>query len=140
MPGRVRQFGAVDLMGGPHDARGGRLAEHLGEADHRDGARVDEIGENLSRPDRGQLIDVADEDHRRRAGRGLEQLVGQGHVDHRALVGHQQVAVERGEFVALELAVGRIDLQEAMDGLGLEAGGLRQALGGASGRARRAAP
>jgi len=50
-------------------------------------------------------------------------------------VRHQQIAVERGELVALELAVGRVDLQQAVDGFGFEAGGLRQTLGGPSGRA-----
>ena len=84
-------------------------------------AGVDQVGQELTRPDRRQLVDVADEDHRRPAGDRLEQLIGERHIDHRALVDHQQVAVERRILVALELARLRIDLEQPVDRLGLQA-------------------
>ena len=65
---------------------------------------------------------------------GLEQRIHQRHVDHRGLVDDEQVAVERVLLVAREAAVLRVDLQQAVDGLGLKAGLLGHALGGAAGR------
>ena len=56
---------------------------------------IDQIGQELSGPDRGQLIHIADEDHRSVAGNCLEQVAGQWHIDHRALVSDQKVAVQR---------------------------------------------
>ena len=82
----------------------GRLAEHLGQPDHRHGARGDDVGQHLARPDRRQLVDVADQDQGRPSRHRLEQRVHQRHVDHRDLVHHQQVAVERVLLVALEAA------------------------------------
>ena len=58
----------------------------------------------------------------------------QHHVDHRGLVDHQQIAVERVVRVALEAAGLGIDLQQPVNGLGLEPGRLGHALGGAAGR------
>src|SRR6202022_2911514 len=55
-------------------------------------------------------------------------------VDHGCLVDHQQVAVERVVVTALEAAALGIDLQQPVDGLGLKAGRLGHALGGAASR------
>ena len=66
----------------------------------------------------------------------LEQAVHQRHVDHRDLVHDQQVAVERVLLVALEAAAGRVGLEQAVQGLGLEPGGLAHPLGGPAGRCR----
>ena len=110
----------------------GGLAEHLGQTDDRHRPGIDQIGQELARPDRGQLIHVADEDHRAVAWHGLEQLAGQRHIDHRALVGDEQIAVQWRILLALELACCRIHLQQSVDGLGLQARRLRQPLGSAS--------
>ena len=48
------------------------------------------------------------------------------------LVDNQQVAVERVIVAALEAAALGVDLQQPVDGLGLEAGRLGHALGGAA--------
>ena len=73
-----------------------------------------------------------------RGGRARDQRLHQQHVDHRGLVDDEQVAAERVRLVALEAAVLRVSLEQAMDGLRLDAGGLGQALGGsARGRAER---
>jgi hypothetical protein len=55
-------------------------------------------------------------------------------VDHGGLVDNQQVAVERVFVAALEAAALGVDLQQPVDGLGLEAGRLGHVLGGAAGR------
>src|SRR6516165_2099597 len=47
----------VDAMSAGSDAALRRLPEHLGEPHHRHGARRDDVGEYLARPDRRQLID-----------------------------------------------------------------------------------
>ena len=58
----------------------------------------------------------------------------QRNIHHARLVDHEQVAVERVLGVALEPAMHGIDLEQAMDGLRLDAGLLRHPFGGASGR------
>jgi hypothetical protein len=93
--GQGREHSLVDLVRAAHDARRGRLAKHLGQTDDRHRPGVNQIAQELARPDRWQLVHVADKDHRAAAGHGLEQLAGQRHIDHRALVDDQQIAVQR---------------------------------------------
>ena len=69
---------------------------------------------------------------------GVEQRLHQLDVDHARLVRDDEVGAERIGFLAPELAGGRIDLEQAVDRLGLAAGALGHALGGPPGRARRA--
>ena len=64
----------------------------------------------------------------------LHERLHQHDVNHRRLVDNQHVTVERVVVAALEAAALGIDLQQAMDGLGLEAGRLGHALRGAAGR------
>ena len=39
----------------------GGLPEHLGQPHHRHGAGGDDVGQHLAGPDRGKLVDVADD-------------------------------------------------------------------------------
>ena len=55
-------------------------------------------------------------------------------INHGGLVDNQQVTVERVVVAALEAAALGIDLQQPVDGLGLEAGRLGHALRGSTGR------
>ncbi len=119
-------------MGVHDDLALARLAEDLGEADDRDGAGVDDVGQHLARAHRRQLVDVADEDDRRVRRHGAEQRVHQRHVDHRHLVDDEQVARERVRLLPLEPARLRIDFEQAVDRLRLDAGRLRQPLGRAA--------
>ncbi len=57
----------------------------------------------------------------------------QHHIDHRRLVDDEQITFERTIWTALEPAGFRIDLQQPMDGLGLETRRLRHSLGGSAG-------
>jgi hypothetical protein len=68
------------------------------------------------------------------SGTAFEQGVHQQHINHRGLVEHQQVAVERVLPIPLEAAALGIDFEQAVDGFGLLPGGLVQTLGGAPGR------
>ena len=111
-----------------------RLAEHLGQPHHRHGARADDVGQHLPRPDARQLIHIADDQQRRLVRQRLQQRAHQRHVHHAGLVHHQQVAVERVHLAALEAAGLGIGLQQAVDGPAFQPGALGQALGGPSGR------
>ena len=111
-----------------------RLAEHLGQAHHRHGARGYDVGQHLPRPDRGQLVDIAHDQEGGFVGDRRQQRPHEHHIDHRGLVDHQQAAVERVLRVAPEPAVPGIDLQQAVDRLRLQPGGLAHPLGGAPGR------
>ena len=57
--GEIRDHSAVDVVRGGDDAALGSLTEHLGEPDHRHGLGRDDVGQDLARSDRRQLIDVA---------------------------------------------------------------------------------
>ena len=60
--------------------------------------------------------------------------MAQHDIDHRNLVQHEQIAGERVLLVSLEVAGGRIELQEPVDGLGRLAGRFRHAFGRPAGR------
>ncbi len=90
--------------------------------------------QDVSRPDRGELVDVAHQDEGRPRRDGLQQVVHQEGVDHRGLVDDQEVAVERRRLVFLESALLEAVFEEAVDRLGLVAGGLGHPLGGPAGR------
>ena len=91
----VRHLAAVDPVGVDDDPALGGLAEHLGQPHDRHRAGADDVGQHLPRPDRGQLVDVADEQQGGAVRQRLQQRPHQRHVDHAGLVDHQQVAVER---------------------------------------------
>ena len=58
--------------------------------------RRDDVGQHLTRPDRRQLVDVADEDSAARRRHRLQDRRHQRHVHHRRLVDDQQVARRAG--------------------------------------------
>ena len=92
--GEVGDGVPVDAVGGGHDSASRRLAEHLGQAHHRHGARGDDVAQNLPRPHRGQLVDIAHNQQRGSVGDRRHQRTHQYDVDHRRLVDHQQIAIE----------------------------------------------
>ena len=85
-------------------------------------------------PDRGKLINIADDQEGGPVRYRLHERLHQHDVDHGRLVDNQQVAVERVVVAAFEAAALGVDLQQPVDGLGLEAGRLGHALGSAAGR------
>jgi hypothetical protein len=101
------------------------LPKHLGEAHHWHCARRDDVGQHLAWPDRRQLIDIAHEQERGLVRHRFHEGLHQHDIDHGCLVDHQQVAVERVVVAAFETAAPGVDLQQPVDGLGLEAGRLR---------------
>ena len=123
----------VDGVGGGDDAAGCCLAEHLREPRHRHRAAVDHISQHLAGPHRRQLVDIA---HQQQGGirrEGVQQGGHQGHIHHRGLIHHQQVGLQRQLGVAPEPVGSGVELQQPVDGLGLQPGGLTHPLGGPAG-------
>ena len=85
-------------------------------------------------PTEGKLIDIAHDQQRGPVGDRRQQRPHQHHVHHRRLVDHQQAAIERVVPVAPEPAIPGVDLQQAVDRLRLQPGGLAHPLGRAPGR------
>ena len=88
----------------------------------------------MARPNRGKLVDVADDQKGGPIRRRLHQRLHQHDIDHGGLVDNQQVTIERVVVAALEAAALGIDLKQPVNGLGLEASRLGHAFGGAAGR------
>ena len=127
-----RQFPPVDQVGIGNDLRIGGLAEDTRQARHRHQAAGDQIAQHIARPDRGQLIHIADQEQLCAGRHRLEQVIGQQQVEHRGFVYHQVIDLERVFLVALE-AQGRGGFQQAVDGTGRVASRFGQTLGGPPG-------
>ena len=112
----------------------GRLPEYLGEAHHRHGAGRDDVGEHLAGTNRGKLVDVSHDQEGGFVRHRLHERLHQHDIHHRGFVDDQQVTVERIVVATLEAATLWVDLQQPVDGLGLEASCLGHTLRSATGR------
>ena len=123
----------VDRVGGGGDHRARRLAEDLGEANHRRDPGLDQILERLAGADRRQLVGVANEDDVGGLGEAAKQDLHRSQVQHRRLVDDDEF--DRHRMAGLEGRFApRNPLQHAVDRLRLVAGRLLQPPGGAPGR------
>src|SRR6185312_5085929 len=100
------------------------------------GTAPDEMtsAQDLAGSNRGKLVDVANDQKGGLVGYCLHERLHQHDIDHRGLVDNQQVTIERVVVATFEAATLRVDLQQPVDGLGLEAGRLGHTFGGAAGR------
>ena len=96
----------VDAVGVDDDAGPPGLAEDLGQAHPRDGTGGEQVPQHLAGADRGELVDVADQQQMRPGRDGLDQLVGQDHVQHRGLIDHDQIGVQTIGVVVFGVAAG----------------------------------
>jgi len=94
----------------------------------------DQVAQNIAGADARKLVGVADQHQRDGVGQSLQKLVHEPDVDHRGLVQDETIAAHRIVEVEFETADVRIELQQAMNGLGFTAGCFRHALRGAAGR------
>ena len=92
----------------------------------------EQVAQDFAGADRGELVDVADQQQMRSVGDRLDQLVGQDHVHHRGLIDHDQIGVQGVVAVVFGVAAG-LQLQQPVNGGGLVAGQLGQPLGGPAG-------
>ena len=81
-PVEFRHLPLVDAVGIDDDPALGSLAEHLGQAHDRDGARLNDVREHLAGPNRGKLIDVADDQQGGLVRHRLEQRVHEQDIHH----------------------------------------------------------
>jgi hypothetical protein len=100
---------------------------------HREGAGADQVAQHLPRPDRRELVDVADQEQVRAGRDCLDELVREDDVDHRGLVDHHQVRLQGVIGTVLGVA-SWLQLEQPVDGGGLMAGQLGEPLGGTAGR------
>ena len=113
--GEVRGLAVVDAVSVDDDARLLGLAEDLGQAHPWDGVGGEQVAPDFAGADRGELVDVADEQQMRSVGDRLDQLVGQDYVHHRALVDHDQIGVQGVMAVVFGVAAG-LQLEQAVNG------------------------
>ena len=121
-------------MGVADDGALGGLPEDLREANRGHPAGAQQVGEEVSRPYRGQLIGVPNQDEPAVPPEGGQEGPHQGHIHHGGLVhndgvGLQGLVLVVGEDQLAGLAV-KLGLQQAVDGGGFGPAGLPQALGG----------
>ena len=95
-----------------------RRPENLRQPHDRYHAAVDDLPEHNARPDRGQLIHVADEQQAAVARQRPQQAIHQRNVHHRHFVQRKQIAVERVGFVSGEAARDRLDFLQSVNRLG----------------------
>ena len=124
----IRESSLVDLVGIGDDTARLCLTENARQSDDGHCARVDDVAEHVACSHAGQLVDVADKYQAHRERHGLQQRVHQDNVYHRRLVHYQEVAVQR-ILVITPVALGRVELQQAVDSLGLLTRGLAHSLG-----------
>ena len=113
--GELRGLAVVDAVGVDDDAGLAGLAEDMGQADPRDAVGGEQVAQDFAGADRGELIDVADEQQMRSVGDRLDQLVGQDHVHHRALIDHDQISIQGMVAVVFRLAAG-LQLKQPVNG------------------------
>ena len=121
-------------MGAGDNSTMSGLPKHLGQSHDGYCARGNDVRQDLTRSDRRKLVDVSHDQQRGVCWHGLQQRLHQHDVNHGRLVNDQEAAVERVLLIALEPSASRVNLQQTMNGLGLEPCCLRHSLGGAPGR------
>ena len=123
------------VSGFDHNAAG-PLAKDVLQAGDREGLAANDIVEDIAAADAGQLIGIADEEDVRIAGNGPDEGAGEVVVEHAGLVDDDKAGFEWILRVYGEAAPGGVELEEAMDGRRMGAGGLGHTLGGST-RGRR---
>jgi hypothetical protein len=119
---QLRHDATVDAMGIDDDAALAGLPEYVGQARHGELATTDQIGQHLARSNRRQLVDITHDQQSRALGHGLQDAGHERHVDHGYFIQDEQIALERKVRPTQEPALLGIELKQAMDSLGLEAG------------------
>ena len=129
----VGRLALIDLVGRGRDHRARRLAEDLAQPHHRGDPGLDQIVERPSRPDRRQLIGVADEDDVRRLRQPGQQHLHHPQVQHRGLVDDDEGGRQRSRRPVGGLPA-RLPLQQPVDSRRLVPGRVLEAAGGPAGR------
>lgn len=129
----VRESPLVDCVGIHDDTAGLRLAENPCKAYYGNAARIDDVTQHIARSNAWKLVDVAHKDEAHGQRHGLQQVIHQQDVDHRAFVHNKDIARERILLIVL-VPVHRVILQKPVNRLGVHAGGFAHTLGGTPSR------
>ena len=127
-------FPVIDPMGVKDDHAALVLPENIRQADGGHHIAVQYVLEHVACAHAGQLIRVAYQNDAGAGQHGPHQAPHEGHVHHAHFVHDQAVAFQRVVLAAGESAAVAAVFQQPVDGLGLLAGGLAHALGGAARR------
>ena len=127
-----RHLPLVDAVGVLDDEGVGRLAEDLVEAHDGGDARGDQIVEDITGTDRGELIDIPHKEKVTVNRNRFEQAVGEDEVEHGGFVDDDHVGVYGVVFAAGKPFV-RFEFEEAMDRFRFTAGRFGEPFGGAAG-------
>lgn len=130
---QLRADALIHLVCGGDDAAGFGLAIDAVESRHSCDFAVYNVPEDISRPDGGKLIDVANEYNaavRRNSG---EKARHELDVDHGCLIDDEKIALERIGRVAGESGLG-LNFEKAMDCQGLVSGALKKTFRCTAGR------
>ena len=129
---KERQLAPFDAMGVDDDVAVVCLTEDRLQSRHRYHAAGDEILQDVAGADGGELIPIADQQQMAARLHRLEQVMDEQQVYHRGFVHDDEIGVEGIFLIAEEaIALHGFEFQQPVQGFGLEAGELAQALGGA---------
>ena len=131
-PGDLRRAPVDDAMRVDDDPGVLGLAKDLGQANPRNRVRGEQVAQDLTGADGGELVDIANEQQMRSLGNRLDEFVGQDHVHHRTLIDDDQIGGRRILAVISGFAAG-LRLQQPMHGQRVLPGQLGEALGGPAG-------
>jgi hypothetical protein len=109
----------------------GSLPENFPQRHTGNTPAQDEIVKNHTRTNRGQLVSITNEQQMRFSWQGRQKLSHQRSVDHGAFIQDEKITRERSSAMASPLTSALI-LQQAMQGLRLNAGAFIQSFGSAS--------
>ena len=140
---QVGQFALHNAVGAHDDEALLGLAENLLELHRGEQAGGNQIPQDVARPHAGQLVVIPHQNQPAGEGQGPQQALKDVGVHHGELVHHKAVALQGVALVAGEHGVVLlvpVHLKQAVDGLGLLAGDLAHALGGAAGGGRQEHP
>ena len=130
---QVGQLTGIHHVGVADDGALGGLAEDLGEADHGHRPAANQVGEQVARPHRRQLVRVPHQYQAAVPPQGGEEGGHQGHVHHGDLVHNDRVHLQGVVLVVGESQLPRAGveagLQQPVDGGGVGGAQLPQALG-----------
>ena len=122
----IRHFACVDPVRVHNDPAFGSLPEDPCKADDRKAVRFNDVPQDISRTDAGQLVNVPDQDQSHGIRDGLQEVVHEQEVDHGTFVHDQHVAFQRILFISL-VAFRRLYFQKTVDCLCFQPGGFGKA-------------
>ena len=129
-----RHLALVDAVSVDDDKAVFGLAEDGFQHGDRDDLGGDHVAQHVARANRRELVHIANQQQVAALVDGAKQVVHQQDIDHRGLVDDHQVGVQRVLLIAQEWTPGaRFELQQAVDRLGFQTGGLSEPFGGPPG-------